>query len=490
MSDQDFKATPRSAKFHYGKAATPETTHVSVRLGLVSEDGQRISPETTERPVPVALLVCHGMGEQVRFETVGQIAASVLKEAAAQGCTVTQTGVNLSFQNESFLARAELNWTTPQGKPHSVHVYEAYWAPVTEGQVTYWETIKFLFSAAWKGWRSSKFFEPCVFQRYLFDKLRDMTIYSSTKAALMFVALFLAAQVVAIAVVLAKLADQVKQLETAHFAIKQVVQILLPGVHVLRSSVTSPEQKILVALALLGWYLLVAEILAARYFLIQYVGDVAAYISPYKASKFEDIRNKIQAIGLDVAKVIYGFENTTVVPEYERVVFAGHSLGSVLAYDTVNAVINLDLTSATPGSKRVVERTQKLITFGSPLDKTAFLFRNQSNHVKDPLREQMVSAFQPLILDYTAFRKPHFWTNLWSSLDVISGSLEYYDVPVLEPGAVLDTADPLGANYPRASNDPRRVENLKDPAATIPLAAHVQYWKGDLLAKTLYAAVR
>ena len=127
----------------------------------------------------------------------------------------------------------------------------------------------------------------------------------------------------------------------------------------------------------------------------------------------------------------------------------------------------------------MVERTQKLITFGSPLDKTAFLFRNQSNHVKDPLREQMVSAFQPLILDYTAFRKPHFWTNLWSPLDVISGSLEYYDVPVA-----------LSANYPRASNDPRRVENLKDPAATIPLAAHVQYWKGDLLAKTLYAAVR
>ncbi len=490
MSDQDFKATPRSAKFHYSKVASPETTPVPVPLGLVAEDGRRIPPGTTERPLPVALLVCHGMGEQVRFETIGQIAASLLKEATAQGCTVAQTGVNLSFQNESFLARAELNWTTPLGRPHSVHVYEAYWAPVTEGQVTYWETVSFLFSAAWKGWRSSKFFKPCVFQRYLFDKLRDMTIYSRTKVALLFVALFLAAQVVAIAVVLAKLADQVKQLETAHFAIKQVIEIMLPGVHVLRSSATGPEQKLLTALAMLGWYLVVAEILVARYFLIEYAGDVAAYISPYKASKFEDIRNKIQAIGLNVAKVIYGFENTTVVPDYERIVFAGHSLGSVLAYDTLNAAINLDLTSATPGSKRVFERTKKLITFGSPLDKTAFLFRNQSNHVKDPLREQMACAFQPLILDYATFRKPHFWTNLWSPLDVVSGSLEYYDVPALDPGAALDPADPLGTSYPRASNDPRRVENLKDPAATIPLIAHVQYWEGNLLAKTLYAAVQ
>lgn len=488
MSDQDFKATPRSAKFHYGNLAAPEA--VRAEVGLIREPSEHVSPETTERPIPVALLVCHGMGEQVRFETIGQISASVLKHAAARHCTVSETGVELSFQNESFLARAELNWTTPTGKNHSVHVYEAYWAPVTEGQVTYWETVSFLFSAAWKGWSSSKLFRPCNFQRYLFGKLRDLPIFARTKVALMFVALFLLAQVVAIAVVLAKLADQIKQMETAHFAIKQVLTILLPGLHVLGSASAGTDQKLWAALALIGWYLLVAEIFLARYFLIEYAGDVAAYISPYKASKFEEIRNKIQTIGLDVAKVIYGFGNTTVVPNYQRVVIAGHSLGSVLAYDTLNAVINLDLTSATPGSKHVMERTKKLITFGSPLDKTAFMFRNQSNHVKDPLREQMVSAFQPLILDYAKFRKPHFWTNLWSPLDVVSGSLEYYDVPVVEPGQALDSIEPLGADYPRASDDPRRVENLKDPAGTVPVLAHVQYWSGDLLAKTLYEAVQ
>jgi hypothetical protein len=487
MSDQDFKATPRSAKVHYGNVTAAET--LPALASLVRGVTERLSPETTERPIPVALLVCHGMGEQVRFETIGQIAASVLKEAAARGCTVSETGVELSFQNESFLARAELNWVTALGKDHSVHIYEAYWAPVTEGKVTYWETLSFLFSAAWKGWRSSKFFRPCGFQRYLFGRLRNFTIYARTKVGLMLVALFLLAQVVAIAMVLAKLTDQIKQMETAHFAIKQVFIILLPGVHGLRSASAGEQEKLWTALRLIGWYLLVAEIFLARYFLIEYAGDVAAYISPYKASKFEDIRDKIQAIGLDVAKVIYGFGNTTIVPNYQRVVIAGHSLGSVLAYDTLNAVINLDLTSGTPGSKHVVERTRKLITFGSPLDKTAFLFRNQSNHVKDPLREQMASAFQPLILDYAVFRKPHFWTNLWSPLDVVSGSLDYYDAPPLSPGQTPDPTEPLGASYPDA-RDPRRVENLKDPAGTIPLVAHVQYWAGDLLAKTLYEAVQ
>jgi len=488
MSGQDFNATPRTARIHYGKVTS--SADLPVRAEPAAQLIQPAPAEIAAGPVPVALLVCHGMGQQVRFETIGQIAASLLKQARAQGCTLNGTGVELSFQNESFLARAELNWTTPEGEPHSVHVYEAYWAPVTEGQVTYWETIKFLFSAAWQGFRSSKFFKACNFQRYLFGRLRNLVIYPRTKVALVALALVLAAQVAAIAVVLAKLADQFKQIETAHFAIKQVLLVVLPGIRDLRSAALSPEHKLITALALVGWYALVAEILFVRYFLIEYAGDVAAYISPYKDSKFEDIRNKIQAIGLNVAKVIYGFGNISAVPDYQRVVFAGHSLGSVLAYDTLNAVINLDLTSATPGSRRVVERTIKLITFGSPLDKTAFLFRNQSNHVKDPLREQMAAAFQPLILDYAAFRKPRFWTNLWSAMDVISGSLEYYDVPLLDPGEPLDPTDPVGMVYPRLENDPLRVENLKDPAASIPFIAHVQYWSGELLAKTLYDAVK
>ena len=58
------------------------------------------------------------------------------------------------------------------------------------------------------------------------------------------------------------------------------------------------------------------------------------------------------------------------------------------------------------------------------------------------------------------------------------------------PGQPLDPGEPLGAGCPRQKDDPRRVENLRDPEATIPFVAHVQYWSGDLLAKTLYDAVK
>jgi hypothetical protein len=218
------------------------------------------------------------------------------------------------------------------------------------------------------------------------------------------------------------------------------------------------------------WLAMIGQAFFVRYFLIEYAGDVAAYVSPFKDSKFDSIRSEIQKIGLDVARVIYGFDKVAGVPRYKRIVVAGHSLGSVLAYDTLNAIINLDNTTEPVRDRDAVGRTTHLVTFGSPLDKTAFLFRNQSNHVLDPVREQMAAGFQPLILSYASFRAKLKWINLWSPMDIISGHLSYYDtVP---------------------ESDAMHVENHADPDAHTPFAAHVQYWGGKLLAATLYDAVK
>src|SRR6185295_15762857 len=113
----------------------------------------------------------------------------------------------------------------------------------------------------------------------------------------------------------------------------------------------------------------------------------AAYVSPYKSSKFDELRKRIQKVGWEVGKGIYGLD-------YSRVVMVGHSLGSLLAYDTLNALINFEQTGP---FKPVLARTPALITFGSPLDKTAFIFRMQR---EDWIREQMAAAMQPLIVDY------------------------------------------------------------------------------------------
>ena len=231
---------------------------------------------------------------------------------------------------------------------------------------------------------------------------------------------------------------------------------------------------------LVSWFLLIAEVLLARYFIVEYVGDVAAYISPYKDSKFDELRQKIQKVGLDVGKVIYGFGLPNVaVPHYDKIVVVGHSLGSVLAYDTLNALINFDNTSAPADQRHVVRRTRALVTFGSPLDKTAFIFRMQANSPQDWIREQLAASVQPLILDYVRYRPippvvppPGFeWFNIWSRMDIISGQLNYYDDPALPP------------------NRPPWLINQPDPKAWIPLAAHVQYWTNPLLREQLYRFV-
>ena len=65
--------------------------------------------------------------------------------------------------------------------------------------------------------------------------------------------------------------------------------------------------------------------------------------------------------------------------------------------------------------------------------------------------------------------RPERWVNIYSPWDLISGALEYYDLP----GAA----------------DPRQVVNLKDPEATTLLMAHVEYWEDGLLPQVLGEAL-
>ena len=189
-----FAATPHQATFGYGDEAP-------VRLEAAG----------AHEPVPVAVLVCHGMGEQVRFETVGQIAGAILTHAKAAGCAIEPNGVQISYEDKSFLARAELNWTRA-GRRHQVHVYEAYWAPVTEGKVTYPETIQFLLQAAWRGFRCSRLFSTTKFERWMFDDMQKLPVYAATQFTLFLVGVFLLLEVASIAFVSLKLAEDVQEL--------------------------------------------------------------------------------------------------------------------------------------------------------------------------------------------------------------------------------------------------------------------------------------
>ena len=105
------------------------------------------------------------------------------------------------------------------------------------------------------------------------------------------------------------------------------------------------------------------------------------------------------------------------------------------------------------------------LKFGSPLDKTAFIFGAQGAGTE--AREALAASVQPLISD--AQVRPR-WVNIYSTWDIISGSLDYYDLP------------------DRSNRHP--VENIKDPKATTLLAAHVEYWRNEKLFEALIEALR
>jgi hypothetical protein len=218
-------------------------------------------------------------------------------------------------------------------------------------------------------------------------------------------------------------------------------------------------------LLLLGWQL--------RGLMVQYVGDVAAYVTAQTLDRFNNIRHRIKEIALNSARAVYlAQENGEFL--YDKIAVVGHSLGSVIAYDSLNALLNAEKLSTT--KLEIADRTCLLETFGSPLDKIAFFFSFQGKGTFH-IREQLATAVQPLISNYEEFRK-FPWINIYSPNDIISGKVELYDLPL--------------EGQPESIQRLIRqhcVQRFRDPDTIVPLVAHVDYWKNEEVWKRLLAAV-
>jgi len=449
--------------------------------------GRRATRAQEREPGPrrVAFLVTHGMGQQVPFETVSMLGQALITQHGMKSQADTENikarleRVRLTDQPDApELSRVEVTLTDENGKDVEVHLYESYWAPFTEGQISFLATVKFLYLAALRGiwtaikskrrasdtesvelsseqkeiaWENKKSDGMKHFDRWMFGCFRDMPIKKSTFWILAILVGVLTIVLLPSLVIFTSIGLSAAKSFYQHFG--PTVQHLSLWWQILGG---------VIALIVIGIALFV------RYFVIEYVGDVAIYVSSYKVSRYDEIRSKILNQVFCVARQIYsaGIADDEQVA-YDDVVIVGHSLGSVISYDLLNWCINWDEVE-NKFRHKVVGRTTRLITFGSPLDKTAFLFRTQVSSARN-LREALAARQQPLILNYQKFRPKTFkWINIFSRRDIISGSLEYYDVAGL-PGY-------------------NKVENLPDPEARTPLMAHVQYWKNNLLHQELYKA--
>jgi hypothetical protein len=500
------------------------------------------------RPV-TAIIAWHGMGQQHRFETLESVARGLAKRQARRtGGDEPEVTARLVQLGEQKLWRAELDLSDEQDGTRAVHVYEAYWAPCTQGKITLAETVKFMIGAGYQGVRYG-LWPPLILHRYLFNRWVPFKLHP--KLALVYLVLLVGVLSLILVNFTVTAAVSVKALTgpasasswPSHLLLRDLtidvgllaatfgalgtalglvhrtqkrnrreaitsarqagvrigiwalaamsvlVTIVVGGLvayHVFVHGWGTPEwawpgpvraliarwtpaplsaaNEALLALAVVTWLIAYSGSAVIRWFLLEFVGDAAIYVSSHKLNRFHGTRQAIKTTSLDVARAVYEHGGC------DRHILMGHSLGSVIAYDTLNRLIVDD--ELQEGRLRVAGRTALLLTFGSILDKTAFLFRAQSEF--SDVREALASAGQPLISDPAA--RPR-WVNIHSRDDVLSGTLDYYDVPA---GPRRRAVEP---------DLPRRIENLNDPNAWIPILAHDQYWTNELLLDTLAQAV-
>lgn len=513
------------------------TADVSLPLDYSKVDGER-PQAAVEEVKPAALVVAHGMGKQIPYETLNEIANALVRAEQRATKNTPTVRVRQIESNGLRLSRAEVDLATPKGK-RPIHVYECYWAPITEGRVGMKDVFSFLVGAGFDG------IVPALngkFDRWMFGGMKPLSVKRGTSFYLLIAVLVLASLAVlnsATPLVAAYLQlagrDAADAFRSVYYdfsltygavaAFGFVTGFLIYLVNRMRDSRMKQGKSgkchpwlawlvvasswvtffaIISAGALVGyqltrgdkvsefspwqhlpfftsesplrwidsygwvfWGLVFLLSWTIRNYLIQYCGDLAAYLTGFRVSKFAEIRAAVQKACVDTARAVYQLADDKGGLVYDHIVVSGHSLGSVIAYDTLNALINENLlASQRPDGKPCdpVKRTKAFVTFGSPLDKTAFLFRNQARP-QDVTREALAALKQPMIVHYD-FR-PETWINIYSKFDIVSAALYYYD--------------PEGAD----EGGGKRVRSYRDPEANIYLAAHSHFWENALLGDTL-----
>jgi hypothetical protein len=503
---------PRSG----GQAATP----IAVDTGVEYEATRK-----------TAVIVCHGMGQQIPFDTLDLVARALTDvHESMTGTTPPRAAGYVTLTPLEGDGRVLPRVAIRLADDHQADIFEPYWAPLTEGKVKLQHVLLFLISAgiaglkyAWKGsWSRWMFGDVRTFAiprvlvplllvafvvvfTLLIAGLLTVAVLGARLLATLLpvrwpspalfvaltydVALFLNA-ILAICFGMVVWPSLFKSGPLRSFAWAFVVIGLVGGIwaglqmawhlFTLRATVPTPpgadwmsDDGLFNGAVVGAWVMTATALFFLRWFLIQYLGDVAAYVSAYRLSEHWELRNQIKETSAGVARAVYAATGRRPGSwRYDRVIVVGHSLGSVIAYDVLNQLIREDLVEPRPGRRLdVVARTPLFLTFGSPLDKTAFYFTTQKGRDAEG-REGLAAATQPLIVDYKY--RPRVWLNISSNADWIGGTLQFYDPP-------LDATSDLPPG--------KAVRNYIDDASSTPILAHNEYWFKPCFRQALYAGI-
>ena len=204
-------------------------------------------------------------------------------------------------------------------------------------------------------------------------------------------------------------------------------------------------------------------------YLVQYFGDVAAYVEshPLETASPSCAPDQGMRHGSGASHLCGQFHQ--IQDLRPGVVVVGHSLGSVVSFDVLNQLLcedAIDRQAGRPTRNVALQRTPLFLTFGSPWTRRRSVFAIQHRRTTQA-REALAASAQPMLQDYAS--RPERWVNIYSPWDIISGELEYFDLP--------------------GTTDRRQVINRRDQGATTLLMSHVEYWESEALPQVLSEAL-
>lgn len=460
-------------------------------------------PEFPLRSHRIAMLVIHGIGEQNPYETLDSFARGVfLFLRDTKHLNVALSSVRVALQDWTQVGmRITLNPGQGPEREGRIDLFEYYWAPETEDKLSWKDTLKWLvrtdltplryfadnlqemMNARQMSFGAALWYSVKLYAREI---VRVLLLYVPLAAGLLWLlgwlshpraawssmkpigtalrpyaawpnALVLACYASAVLMIwfmLQSLAAYLKRRRSTIQGWAEGVWFVLAFVSAtvlfllgcfLSSRYPVDLRSLWTVIFTKGVLLAFAAVLGAaalRYILTAYVADVAVYVTADAKSKNYAARSAILKGSTAALKRILADE------EYDRVILAGHSLGSVIAYDTINELLAqfngvLGPDYDQPSLVLELAQLQKLrglLTFGSPLDKIYYFFRE---HVKEDqaIRAQILSMLHsfrkvPSGRDYNPFEFTYafrqlddlVWVNAWSLMDPVSARLKFYEL--------------------------------------------------------------
>src|SRR5579862_8238187 len=125
-------------------------TLLSEQQAAPAPEAKTFAPAETEKR---AVWIVHGMGQQIPFATLDSLTEGILSVAALPAGATAFAPVACSIRvGDEVLQRVELKVRSKDNKKDiELHLYEAYWAPLTEGVAKLSDVVGFLVNGALRG---------------------------------------------------------------------------------------------------------------------------------------------------------------------------------------------------------------------------------------------------------------------------------------------------------------------------------------------------